>query len=198
MIKYKGGDSLPKLLLGEILKEDGYITPQQLELALIQQQEDNSKKIGEILIENNFISEQHLLNALSKRLDVPVIHLENYPIDIDAVKKLPKKIAVLYGAIAIGFEESDLIVAINDPLNFYAIEDIKLISNMPVKIVIALKDDIIKAINSFYTKIAADDKTILENFVQKRNESIEKVTQTEKITSIEVNENAAPIVNLVN
>ena len=186
------------MLLGEILKEDGYITAQQLDLALIQQKEDNSKKIGEILIENNFISEQQLLNALSKRLQVPVIQLDDYPIDIEAVKKLPRKIAVEYNAIAIQIEESDLIVAINDPLNFYAIEDIKLISNMPVKIVIALKDDIIKAINNFYTNIAASDKSILENFYKNRDSTIKIIKETESVPNIEVNENAAPIVNLVN
>lgn len=189
---------MPRLLLGEILKEDGYITAQQLDLALIQQKEDNSKKIGEILIENNFISEQQLLNALSKRLQVPVIQLDDYPIDIEAVKKLPRKIAVEYNAIAIQIEESDLIVAINDPLNFYAIEDIKLISNMPVKIVIALKDDIIKAINNFYTNIAASDKSILENFYKNRDSTIKIIKETESVPNIEVNENAAPIVNLVN
>ncbi len=189
---------MPRLLLGEILKEDGYITDQQLDLALIQQKEDNSKKIGEILIENNFISEQQLLNALAKRFDVQFVQLKNYPVDVEAVKKLPRKTAVSYNAIAIKFENGELVVAINDPLNFYAIEDIKLISNMPVKIVIALKDDIIKAINTHYANIAADDKSILENLYKNRSDSIKIISETENTKNLEVNENAAPIVNLVN
>ncbi|HBL84797.1 MAG: type II secretion system protein GspE [Clostridiales bacterium GWF2_38_85] len=141
--------------IGEVLRELGYITEPQLQMALNEQKEDNNKRLGSIFIEKGFITEQQMLVALGQRLNLPLILIETYPVDLNAVIKIPRQLASKYKLIAIGEKETGLVVAANDPLNFYAIEDIRQITNMPVEIVLASRKSIEKAIEYYYSESEA-------------------------------------------
>lgn len=141
--------------IGEVLKEYGYITDDQLQEALAAQKQDRSKRLGAILIALGYVTEQQLMDALGKRLNLKILTLETFHVDGQAVEKLPKQIALKYTAIAVSQESGRLLVAINDPLDFYAVEDIRLIANMPVDICIASKQSILAAIDFYYSEIDA-------------------------------------------
>ncbi len=145
---------MKNLRLGEVLVQDGYISESQLQTMLELQKNDPAKKrLGQIIIESGIINETQMLSALSKRLGISYISLLGFPIDIDAVDKIPKQVAQKYNALAISKAEGILIIAVNDPLDLYAIEDIKLIVNQPIEIACANKEEIQKYISYWYSEI---------------------------------------------
>ena len=77
---------MKSLPIGEVLKEYGYINEEQLQIALDAQKKDRSKRLGEHLIDLGFVSEQHMFEALSDKLDEPLVSLDNIDFDINSVK----------------------------------------------------------------------------------------------------------------
>jgi len=177
--------------IGEVLRELGYISDIQLQIALTEQSKDKSKRLGSIFIEKGFITEQQLLEALGQRLNLSVINIENYPVDLNAVIKIPKQLALKYQMIAITEKEGSLLVVLNDPLNFYAIEDVHQITNMPIKILLAKSNLIEKAIEYYYSEYEA--KTAVRKI---EGETLNTVIAAEEIQPDE-DENA-PVVQLIN
>lgn len=141
--------------IGEVLKEYGYISEEQLQEALILQKEDRSKKLGEHLINMGAISELQMLTALSEKLHEPLVDLNSISIDVNAVAKIPDTLAEKYNIIATSMEANILTIATNDPLNFYALEDIRLVTNMDLNVTLAQKKDIASSIDYYYSEIKA-------------------------------------------
>ena len=149
--------------LGEVLVEYGYITEAQVEQALAYQKQHKDKRLGEALIEMGLITEAQMLSALAQKLNMQFIPLDTYPIQPDSVAKIPKALAQRYNLIAIGQRGNHLVVAMNDPLNFYALEDIKLVSGMMVQIVLASKAAIQHAIEFQYAEVEARSAAAASN-----------------------------------
>ena len=80
--------------IGEVLKEYGYISEEQLQTALAEQKKDRSKRLGQHLIDLGFISEKQMLKALSDKLNEPLVDMNNVEIEVDAVAKIPKTLAL--------------------------------------------------------------------------------------------------------
>lgn len=140
------------LKIGDILIEDGLITDQQLQNALeIQKTTYKDKRIGDLLINLKYITEEEFIQSLSKRLRVPYINLKNYPITNEVVNILDEKIARKYTAVAIQRNNNILTVAMNDPLNLYAIEEIKLATKLEISTVITTKSEIEGIIERCYS-----------------------------------------------
>lgn len=141
--------------IGELLKQTGYITEEQLQQALAAQKKDSSKRLGTVLMDLGYVTEYQMLDALSQKLQYQLIELGTYRVDLGAVEKIPKLLAQKYHLIAIDQSASSLTVAVNDPLNFYAIEDIRQIINQPLTICLAELAAIDKAIDYYYAEIDA-------------------------------------------
>ncbi len=141
--------------IGEMLKEYGYITDDQIKQALAIQKQDRSKKLGQILVELGYISEKEVLDALGKRMGLQIIKLDNFKIDTSAVARIPKQLAVKYNMIAIAEDEGKLTVAMSDPLNFYAVEDVRQTTGMTLEVYLAETSNITKAIDLYYAEVSA-------------------------------------------
>jgi type IV pilus assembly protein PilB len=180
-----------RLRIGDILKNAGIISEENLQEALAQQSVDKSKRLGEILIQYGYVTEEQLLGALSARLGVPIISIQDQAVDLEAAGKIPQSIANKYRMLPIAQDKGRLIVAVNDPLDFYAIEDIKLITNMPIDVVIAQKQEIIDGISKVYSEIEA------KKAAEEANSSAgdESISFTEEIIT---SDGDNPVVNLVN
>ncbi len=179
------------LRIGEILINAGYITEEHLQEALVYQKIDKNKRLGSILVDYGYLTEIQLLDALSKRLNVEVVHLADVVIDLKAAAKIPQSTAVKYTLIPISNENNRLLVVMNDPMDFYAIEDIRLITNLPIDVVLGGKADIQAAIQKVYTEIEA----------RKAAHTANKAAIGGSVSSVEnivTNEGDAPVVNLVN
>lgn len=141
--------------IGEVLKEYGYITEEHIKKALEYQKNHTDKRLGDILIILGFVTESQMLEALGKRLGIKKISFNDVPIDIDAVKIVPKQLSIKYNLIAFSKDGGQLKIAINDPLNYYAIEDIRLLANMPIEIYLCEKNNIVSQIDYYYAEIEA-------------------------------------------
>lgn len=177
--------------IGDVLKNAGFITEDHLQEALAYQKIDKTKRLGAILVDHGYVIEAQLLEALSKRLNVEVINLQDTIVDLAAAAKIPQTIAFKYTVIPISQENDCLLMAMNDPLDFYAIEDIRLITNMPIDVVLAQKEDILITIQAAYTEIEAKRAANMANDAVLGS----SISFVENITT---NEGDAPIVNLVN
>ena len=146
---------MKRVPIGEVLKEYGYITEEQLQEALDAQKKDKSKRLGQHLIDLGFVNEEQTLRALSAKLDYPMIDLSTAPIEIDAVAKIPQQLAEKYNVIAIKIEPNMLTVVTSDPMDFYALEDIRLVTGMNLSIGLAVHEAIESAIEYHYSEIKA-------------------------------------------
>lgn len=143
--------------IGEVLKEYGYISEDQLQVALAEQKKDRSKRLGQHLIDLGFISESQMLTALSDKLNEPLVDLDSEKIEVSAVEKIPKTLALKYNLIAISENNGRLTVVTSDPLNFYGIEDVRLVTGMTITVCLSEKAKILNAIDYYYAEIKAKE-----------------------------------------
>lgn len=152
-----------KKRLGDMLVEEGKITTEQLSEALKQQREQG-KRLGEILITQGVVSENEIIQVLEKQLDIKRVELDMINIDKKAVMSIPASLASKHSLIPIAFKESKMLVAMWDPLNIFAIDDVKIASGYDVQVLISTKEEINKAIQRYYS----------DQYVQKAAEELTK------------------------
>lgn len=178
--------------LGELLLKVKKIDKEQLDSAL-EEQKTSKKKLGEILIEKGFVTKQDIYEVLEFQLGIPYISLDDYQIDKNIVKMVPENIARKNELLALKIRNNYIIVAMSDPLNMFAIDDIKLATGYDVQPVICKKDEILNAIERYYREDVA--KKVVEEFV----DSYESTEIDEENDNIKLeNIDNAPIVKLVN
>lgn len=135
--------------LGELLLEATLISSQQLETALVLQKQ-NHEKLGEILLHLGYISEENLIQTLALQLNIPHIVLENVVILPEVTRLIPQSLAERYTLIPLNKRDGKLTIAMADPTNLYALDDVCMISGLDVVVKIATKQGILRAINASY------------------------------------------------
>jgi type IV pilus assembly protein PilB len=138
-----------KKRLGEILVQKLALSPEALEKAL-RLQTETKEKIGEILIKMGYISRETLLEVLSAELDIPIIHLSRYKVEPALLSLVPRKIAELYCLMPIARFADTLTVALADPMNVHALDDLQRLTRMEIRLLIASEKDIREAIDQYY------------------------------------------------
>ena len=134
--------------LGQILIELHMITPEQLETAL-EEHKRTPKSLGRVLIDMGMIKEGDLVRALAEQVGLEFVDLSEYPIDPTATTLLPEALARRYRAIPIGERHGKLLVAMSDPANVYALDDIRTITNRDVQPLVATAADVERAIQKY-------------------------------------------------
>jgi type IV pilus assembly protein PilB len=134
--------------LGQILIEQGLITTVQLEQAL-EEHRKTPKSLGRVLIDLGMIKESDLVRALAEQVGLEFVDLNDYQIDPSSTTLLPDALARRYRAIPIGERDGKLLVAMSDPANVYALDDIRTITNRDVQPVVATAADVEAAIQRF-------------------------------------------------
>lgn len=127
------------------------IVPDQLQKAL-EYQKVNGGLIGEILVQLGFSKEEDIAQVLTAQYGFPYLPLSNYDIDGDVVKVIPEQVARQYCLIPIDKIGNNLTVAMSNPLNAQAIEDVELISSCVVQTFVSTTTDIRKAIERCYAR----------------------------------------------
>ena len=115
---------MAQMRLGELLVAAGAITPEQLDTGL-QLQKGSGKRLGTVLIDNEIISERQLIEALQMQLGVEYVDLTKIRIPIEMAQTVPKNIAKQYQVVPIKVDKDELYLAMADPLNFYAQEEVR-------------------------------------------------------------------------
>ncbi len=180
-----------KMRLGDALISEGLINEEQLQQALALQKK-SGKRLGAVLVEMHLVTEQDIVQILSKQLRIPFIDLSNYLIDPVIAKLVPEHIAKRHMLIPINKVGNKLTVAMVDPLNIIAIDDIQLMTGLMVKPVVATHTDINKALQDAYGDVAQKDKLMddLEDIGHADEENLDGLG--------ELGENDAPIIRLCN
>ena len=180
--------------LGDLLLEVGLVSKEQLEDAL-KIQKTSGKKLGEVLVSEGLVTQEDIIQVLEFQLGIPHVILEKYRINQAACLMVPENLARRYELIAISQQNGILTVAMSDPLNVFAIDDVSIYTGMDIQPVISTTNEIIKAIDKNYGSQHA--LQAVEEF-RKENESNLKIglENSEQQESDEVNN--SPAVKLVN
>jgi len=134
--------------LGQILLEQGLITSEQLEKALAAHK-STARSLGRTLIDLGFIRERDLVMALAEQVGLDFVDLSEFQIDHLAASLLPEQLARRYRALPIGERDGKLLVAMSDPANVFALDDIRSITNRDVQPIVATASDVERAISKF-------------------------------------------------
>jgi type IV pilus assembly protein PilB len=134
--------------LGQMLLEQGLLTQQQLDRAL-RQHRNTPKSLGRTLIDLGYIRERDLVRALAEQVGLDFVDLRVHRIDPVAAALLPDQLARRYRAMPIGERDGKLLVAMSDPANLYALDDIRAVTSREVQPVVATASDLEDAIDKF-------------------------------------------------
>jgi type IV pilus assembly protein PilB len=175
--------------LGALLMREGLLTEAQLDAALNDQMR-SGKQLGRILIELGTISETDLVRTLAKQVGLEYFDLANASIDSSAVSLFSESVARRYQAVAVGWEGERLVVAMADPSNVFALDDIRSITGREVKTVVASPTELAATIERYF-RVDAEVDTVAQA-------AADEFSETEELSSVgEVIEDA-PIVKFVN
>ena len=137
--------------LGELLLEKGIINQEQLEKALKLQRERGGL-IVQILVMLGYAKEEEIAQALTVQYGFPYLPLDNYEINAEAIKLISENVATQYNLIAIDKIGDLMTIAMSNPLNVQAIEDIELITKCKVQVFVSTMTDVNNAIKKYYPK----------------------------------------------
>src|SRR6266513_4716443 len=143
--------------IGELLLKEKLITPEQLQQAL-GQQKSNGGKLGYNLVKMGFVKDEQITALLSKQYGVPAISLAQFKIDPTIVKLVPTETARKYQMIPLSRNGSTLTIAMTDPTNVFAMDDIKFMTGFNVEPVVASESAIAEAISKFYGEVESGEE----------------------------------------
>ena len=182
---------MARLSVEDSLRRKGYITEEQLLEAnkKLKEPENSGKKLEDILVEYKYVTDEQMLDVIALRSGYSVINLKDYKVDEIAFKKIPKQLALDRSVIAVSIENDALVIALSDPNDLHAIEDIKSVVQMPIKFRLGLKSHIDKILRDYYSEVNVQDAA------NKASESVQTVDDTDGRGQVD---DSAPIVALVN
>src|SRR5688572_11947692 len=144
--------------IGELLLKEKRITPQQLQEAL-NAQKANGGKLGASLVKLGFVRDEEITARLSKQYGVPSINLAQFELDPAVIKLVPADTAVKYQIVPLSRNGASLTIAMTDPTNVFAMDDIKFMTGYNDEPVVASEIAVLEAIERYYagaaTKAAA-------------------------------------------
>ena len=154
--------------IGQYLVEKKLITEEQLQMVLERQKTEKDKKFGDLVIEMKLVSDVDFAKTLAERMNIQYVDLDNQPLNIDVVKRIPETTAKKYNVIAINKIGKRMMVATNDPMNFYVFEDLRVITGCNITAQLATKSAITRAIGRMYSEDQA--KKVAEEAKQEKEE----------------------------
>lgn len=140
-----------KIRIGDLLVENNIITEDQLVLAL-KEQRKLGLKLGQTLIELGFIGEDELLKFLANQLNISLVDLKHFNFDADMVRRLPEAIARRFRAIVLGEEDGSILVGMADPMDIFAYDEITGHLKQPIKMVIVRESELVTTFDLVYRR----------------------------------------------
>jgi type IV pilus assembly protein PilB len=135
--------------LGDILLEGGLVTHEQLTDAYAEHQRAG-RALGRVLVDSGVLTEGQLVAALAEQIGMRFVDLTDFAVDGAAIASVPPTVCRRYNALPVGFEDGRLLVAMSDPANIFAIDDMRSISGLDVRPLVATKSDVLAAIDRYH------------------------------------------------
>jgi len=188
--------------LGELLVKENLITPQQLQESL-QYQKQHGGKLGFNLVKLGFVKDEEITQLLSRQYGVPSINLARFEIDPSVIKLVPAETAQKYQIIPLSRAGANLTIAMVDPTNVFAMDDIKFMTGYNVEPVVASETAIMESIEKYYGSVhSLQIKEEMDKLVETDdfNEDVEVLEEGDDIDLVELEKGTeeAPVVKLCN
>jgi type IV pilus assembly protein PilB len=184
--------------LGELLVQQNVISPSQLVQAQDEQKKEGGR-LGAALTKLGFVQEKDLIGFLAKQYKVPAINLAEYEIDTEVIKTVPQDVAEKHMLVPLNRAGSSLIVAMADPSNIFAIDDVKFLTGFNIEVVVASEGHIKAAIEKYYTK--GGEQMNYDSVMEGLDEGeIDFAAEEADMNVVDLEKSAedAPVVKLVN
>src|SRR4249920_1038764 len=186
--------------LGDLLVKEKIITPEQLEQAN-KVQKEQSCRLGSALVKLGFLTDEDVTNFLSRQYGVPAINLSYFEIDPAVVKLIPFETAKRYQILPLSRVGASLTIAMVDPTNVFAMDDIKFMTGFNIEPVVASESSILSGIEKAYGATNQEDlETVMQSMSEIGDADVElQSEETEmELADLERAADEAPIVKLVN
>src|SRR6516225_4866381 len=186
--------------LGDLLVKEKIITPEQLQQATKVQKEHNCR-LGSALVKLNFLTDEDVTNFLSRQYGVPAINLSYFEIDAAVVKLIPYETAKRYQILPLSRVGASLTIAMVDPTNVFAMDDIKFMTGFNIEPVVASESSILAGIDKAYGATKEEDlESVMQSMSEMSDEDVELQAEQAEVGLSELEKAAdeAPVVKLVN
>src|SRR6201988_4549613 len=186
--------------LGEILVKDSLISADQLKQAL-DYQKKNGGRLGTCLVKMGIVTDEDITAVLSRQYGGPSINLKFYEVDPSVIKLVPQETAIRYQIVPLSRVGSTLTIAMTDPTNVFAMDDIKLMTGFKVEPVVASETAISEAINKFYGAVeSVEELDKVMKDLASDGEALELAAEESEmdLASLERAAEEAPIIKLCN
>jgi type IV pilus assembly protein PilB len=187
--------------LGEILVKDSLISSDQLKQAL-DHQKKNGGRLGTCLVKLGLVSDDDITAVLSRQYGVPSINLKFYEVDPSVIKLVPQETAVRYQIVPLSRVGSTLTIAMTDPTNVFAMDDIKFMTGFNVEPVVASETAISEAIHKFYGDVESVEELdkVMKDLTGEDGDALELAAEEAEmdLATLEKAAEEAPIIKLVN
>ncbi len=187
--------------LGEMLIKESLITPEQLHQA-VDHQKKQGGRLGTALIKLGFVKDDDITSVLSRQYGVPSINLKYYDVDAAVIKLIPQDTAVRYQIVPLSRVGSTLTIAMTDPTNVFAMDDIKFMTGFNVEPVVASEAAINEAISKFYGDVQSVEELskVMKDLTGEENADLELAAEEQEmdLAALERAAEEAPIIKLVN
>ncbi len=154
--------NIPNLRLGEILISENLATEEEINEALEEQKSQKGTPLGKILILKEIVSTEDIQQSLAKKLGIPFIDLDEFQIGPEAIGLLPFNIAEQHTVIPVHYHDKKLVIAIENPMNWEAIDAVRFHTNTAVETVMSTEEHIKRAISFYYSHPDTDSESIDE------------------------------------
>ncbi len=183
--------------LGELLVRESLISVDQLRQAQ-EEQKKTGGRLGASLVKLGMVEENDLLNFLSKQYHVPSINLDDFEIDAEIVKLLNQEVVTKHQVIPVHRAGSSLVVAMADPSNIFAIDDIKFLTGYNVEVVVASESQLQRAIERYYGSGSTTSYDEVMSGFEEGEIEFGKDDESVNVLDLEKSAEDAPVVKLVN
>ncbi|MBW2651803.1 MAG: type IV-A pilus assembly ATPase PilB [Deltaproteobacteria bacterium] len=175
--------------LGQILLKEGLITQIQMDEA-VKINEKTNARLGRILVKLGYVENKSVVECLARKYNFPVINIEEHNIPEEVIKRVPYELAKKHFSIPIDYKDNTLIVAMSDPTDSIAIEDIQFKTNLSIKATLSMENSIIDALRKYYHIEDKEYKSLMSNTLEIEEEEIkvEEIEDYGKLLSDAVDE----------
>jgi MSHA biogenesis protein MshE len=140
-----------KIRLGDLLVNEKLLSVEQLNLAL-EQQKRTGRKLGRVLVDNSFVSEDQISEALAKQLSIPFVNLKYYSVNLDTVRRLPENQARRYRAIVLEELNGVLLVGMTDPTDLFAFDEVSRFLQRDIDLAVVTEGQLLEVIDRAYRR----------------------------------------------
>ncbi len=180
-----------KVRIGDLLVQNNVISEAQLQQAL-EKQKQTGLRLGRTLINQGYIEEDRFLQFLSEQLGIPFVDLRRYQFDTDLVQRLPETHARRYRAIVLSEQKGELLVGMADPTDLYAFDALERILNQPIKLAVVRESELLNTLDLVYRR--TDE---IASFAEELEEELDDTQFDLASLTPDADDSDAPVVKLL-